>query len=33
MTQVVYQDLPFSELEQNFAAIMGAGYSVSLFTD
>ncbi len=33
MTQVVYQDLPFSELEHNFAAIMGAGYSVSLFTD
>ena len=33
MTQVVYQNLPFSELEHNFAAIMGAGYSVSLFTD
>ena len=33
MTQIVYQDLPFSELEHNFAAIMGAGYSVSLFTD
>jgi alditol oxidase len=33
MTQVVYQDLPFSALERNFAAIMGAGYSVSLFTD
>jgi len=33
MTQVVYQDLPFSELEHNLPAIMGAGYSVSLFTD
>ena len=33
MTQVVYQDLPFSELEHHFADIMGAGYSVSLFTD
>jgi len=33
MTQVVYQDLPFSELKHNFAAIMSAGYSVSLFTD
>jgi xylitol oxidase len=33
MTQVVYQDLAFSELEYNLAAILGAGYSVSLFTD
>jgi xylitol oxidase len=33
MTQVVYQDLPFSELEHHFADIMGAGYSVSLFTN
>lgn len=33
MTQVVYEDLPFSELEHHLAEIMGAGYSVSLFTD
>ena len=33
MTQVVYQDLSFSELEHHLAEIMGAGYSVSLFTD
>ena len=33
MTQVVYQNLPFSELEHHLADIMGAGYSVSLFTD
>jgi len=33
MTQIVYQDLPFRELEHHFAEIMGAGYSVSLFTD
>lgn len=33
MTQVVYQNLPFSELEHHLGAIMGAGYSVSLFTD
>jgi xylitol oxidase len=33
MTQVVYQNLPFSELEHHLAEIMGAGYSVSLFTD
>jgi xylitol oxidase len=31
--QVVYQDLPFSELEHNLDAIFGSGYSVSLFTD
>jgi alditol oxidase len=33
MTQIVYQNLPFSELEQHLTEIMGAGYSVSLFTD
>jgi alditol oxidase len=33
MTQVVYQDLPFSELEHHLPQIMSAGYSVSLFTD
>jgi xylitol oxidase len=33
MTQIVYQDLPFSELEHHFADIMGAAYSVSIFTD
>lgn len=33
MTQVVYQNLPFSELKHNLADIMGAGYSVSLITD
>lgn len=33
MTQYVYQDLPVGELEDNFDEIMGAGYSVSLFTD
>lgn len=33
MHQYVYQDLPVSELEQHFDAIMGSGYSVSLFTD
>jgi xylitol oxidase len=33
MTQVVYQNLPFSELEHHLADIMGAGYSVSMFTD
>ncbi len=33
MTQVVYQNLPFSELEHHLADIMGVGYSVSLFTD
>ena len=31
--QVVYQNLPFSELEHNLDAIYGSGYSVSLFTD
>lgn len=33
MQQVVYRNLPMSELEKNFAAVMSAGYSVSLFTD
>ena len=33
MTQVVYRDLNFRELEHNFEAIMSAGYSVSLFTN
>ncbi len=33
MRQVVYLDLPFSTLERNFEAVLGAGYSVSLFTD
>jgi xylitol oxidase len=31
--QVVYENLPFAELEKNFEAIMSSGYSVSLFTD
>ncbi len=33
MTQVVYEDLSFGELERNFDAIFASGYSVSLFTD
>ena len=33
MTQVVYRDLPFSQLEHHLADIMGAAYSVSIFTD
>jgi xylitol oxidase len=33
VAQTVYQNLSFSELENNFDAIFGAGYSVSLFTD
>lgn len=33
MTQVVYQNLPFAELEHHFPDIMSAGYSVSLFTN
>jgi xylitol oxidase len=33
MTQVVYQNLPFSELEHNLPQIMSAAYSVSLFSD
>ena len=33
MYQVVYQNLSFDQLEHNLEHIMGAGYSVSLFTD
>ena len=33
MSQVVYQNLSFDQLEHNLEAVMGAGYSVSLFTD
>lgn len=33
VAQTVYQNLSFSELEHNFDAIFGSGYSVSLFTD
>ena len=31
--QNVYEQLPIAQLRKNFDAIMGAGYSVSLFTD
>ena len=33
MKQVVYRNLPMSELKNNFDAIETSGYSVSLFTD
>ncbi len=33
MSQVVYQNLSFDQLEHHLDAIMSAGYSVSLFTD
>jgi xylitol oxidase len=33
MQQHVYEGLPVTRLAENFDAIMGAGYSVSLFTD
>ena len=33
MSQVVYLDLPISELENNFLELQSRGYSVSLFTD
>ncbi|MEG9434129.1 D-arabinono-1,4-lactone oxidase [Terriglobus sp. ADX1] len=33
MSQVVYQNLSFNELEHNLETIMASGYSVSLFTD
>ena len=33
MTQVVYRNLNFSELEHNFEGIMNTGYSLSLFTN
>jgi alditol oxidase len=31
--QTVYTDLPFEQFQRNATAILGAGYSVSLFTD
>ena len=33
MTQTVYQNLSFDQLEHNLETIMASGYSVSLFTD
>jgi xylitol oxidase len=33
MTQVVYENLPFAELEHNLPGIFASGYSVSVFTD
>ncbi len=33
VSQRVYENLPFGELEKNFEAIMSSGYSVSLFTN
>ena len=33
MRQVVYENLPMSQLKENFEQIVSAGYSVSLFTD
>lgn len=33
MRQYVYENMPLEALEKNFVAIMGMGYSVSLFTD
>jgi len=33
MTQVVYENLPMTQLEHNLEAIFASGYSVSLFTD
>lgn len=33
MSQVVYLDLPISQLENNFMELQSRGYSVSLFTD
>ena len=33
VTQVVYRNMPMSELKNNFSAIMSSGYSVSMFTD
>ena len=33
MQQVVYRNLPMSQLENNFLTIMSSGYSVSLFTN
>lgn len=33
VAQTIYEDLSFSELEHHFDDVMGAAYSVSLFTD
>jgi xylitol oxidase len=33
VAQVVYRNMPLSELQDNFTAIMSSGYSVSMFTD
>lgn len=33
MTQIIYEGLPFAELKDHLSEIMGAAYSVSLFTD
>lgn len=33
LTQCVFLDLPLSQVEDNFDAVTGCGYSVSLFTD
>jgi xylitol oxidase len=33
MKQWIFREMPVAELENNFKAIMSAGYSVSLFTD
>src|SRR5207302_3405914 len=33
MRQYVYENLPFSELNRHFDAIMSSAYNVSLFTD
>ena len=33
MSQVVYENLPLAQVEEQFDAIMSSGYSVSLFTD
>ena len=33
MTQLVYENLSFNQLEHNLEAIFNSGYSVSLFTD
>jgi len=33
VSQRVYEDLPFEVLDDHFAVIMAAGYSVSMFTD
>ena len=33
MTQMVYEDLPFSQLEHHLNEVFASGYSVSIFTD